>query len=104
MDGAYAGSALICPEFRPLAEGVELVDSFTFNCHKWLMVNFDCSAMFVKDSKHLVDAFNVDPLYLKHDHQHEVSVNNSDKNRQSPVFYGICSNYKHSPAIAGNLQ
>ena len=55
--------------FRHLASGVEEVDSFTFNCHKWLMVNFDCSAMFVRDSSHLVEAFNVEPLYLKHDHE-----------------------------------
>ena len=36
------------------------------------MVNFDCSAMFVRDSTDLVDAFNVDPLYLKHDHEQEI--------------------------------
>ena len=72
VDAAYAGSALICPEYRYLMEGIEHVDSFTFNCHKWLMVNFDCSAMFVRDSSDLVDAFNVDPLYLKHDYEDKV--------------------------------
>uniref|UniRef100_A0A2K5KST6 Aromatic-L-amino-acid decarboxylase n=1 Tax=Cercocebus atys TaxID=9531 RepID=A0A2K5KST6_CERAT len=42
VDAAYAGSAFICPEFRHLLNGVE-VDSFNFNPHKWLLVNFDCS-------------------------------------------------------------
>ncbi|KAK3087862.1 hypothetical protein FSP39_011631 [Pinctada imbricata] len=43
--------------------------SFNFNPHKWLKVNFDCSAMWVKDSRLLSDAFEVDPLYLKHENQ-----------------------------------
>ncbi|KAH3798066.1 aromatic-L-amino-acid decarboxylase-like [Dreissena polymorpha] len=69
IDAAYAGSAFICPEFRPLLDGVELAESFNFNPHKWLKVNFDCSTMWVKDSNLLTEAFNVDPLYLKHDNQ-----------------------------------
>lgn len=69
IDAAYAGSAFILPEYRPLLNGVELADSFNFNPHKWMLVNFDCSAMWVKDTSVVVDAFNVDPLYLKHKHQ-----------------------------------
>ena len=49
--------------------GVELADSFNFNPHKWLLVNFDCSTMWVKDRSVIEGAFNVDPLYLKHEHQ-----------------------------------
>uniref|UniRef100_A0A8C4HUM5 Aromatic-L-amino-acid decarboxylase n=1 Tax=Dicentrarchus labrax TaxID=13489 RepID=A0A8C4HUM5_DICLA len=45
IDAAYAGSAFICPEFRPLLNGVEFADSFNFNPHKWLLVNFDCSSI-----------------------------------------------------------
>ncbi|XP_077382936.1 aromatic-L-amino-acid decarboxylase isoform X6 [Festucalex cinctus] len=45
VDAAYAGSAFICPEFRPLLNGVEFADSFNLNPHKWLLINFDCSAM-----------------------------------------------------------
>merc|ERR1712071_371720 len=40
-----------------------------FNPHKWLLVNFDCSAMWLKNSDDVVDAFNVDPLYLKYNQQ-----------------------------------
>jgi len=47
--------------------GVEHANSFNFNPHKWLLVNFDCSAMWVTNAAELVDVFNVDPLYLKHD-------------------------------------
>ncbi|KAL6489109.1 hypothetical protein MHYP_G00028500 [Metynnis hypsauchen] len=69
IDAAYAGSAFICPEFRPLLDGVEFADSFNFNPHKWLLVNFDCSTMWVKNRTDIIAAFKMDPLYLKHDHQ-----------------------------------
>lgn len=69
VDAAYAGSAFICPEFRYLMKGIERADSFNFNPHKWMLVNFDCSTMWLKDPSWLVNAFNVDPLYLKHDQQ-----------------------------------
>ncbi|XP_073741131.1 aromatic-L-amino-acid decarboxylase isoform X1 [Callorhinus ursinus] len=69
IDAAYAGSSFICPEFRHLLNGVEFADSFNFNPHKWLLVNFDCSAMWVKKRTDLIGAFKLDPLYLKHGHQ-----------------------------------
>lgn len=65
VDAAYAGAAFICPEYRPILNGVEYVDSFNFNAHKWLMVNIDCSLMWVRNSAEIVDAFKVDPLYLR---------------------------------------
>ncbi|KAG0710860.1 Aromatic-L-amino-acid decarboxylase [Chionoecetes opilio] len=70
MMSAFPGSALVCEEFRGLADGLELAHSFVFNPHKWLLVNFDCSAMWFKDSRHVVETFNVDAvLYLKPDFQ-----------------------------------
>ncbi|KAK0086708.1 hypothetical protein PV325_002705 [Microctonus aethiopoides] len=69
VDAAYAGSSFICPEFRYLMKGVELADSFNFNPHKWMLINFDCSTMWLKDPTYVINAFNVDPLYLKHDMQ-----------------------------------
>jgi hypothetical protein len=39
------GSAFICEEYRHYMKGIERADSFNFNPHKWLLVNFDCSAM-----------------------------------------------------------
>jgi hypothetical protein len=40
-------SAFICPEFRHWLEGVEHANSIAFNPSKWLMVHFDCTAMWV---------------------------------------------------------
>lgn len=67
IDAAYAGSAFICPEYRSWMSGIEFADSFAFNPSKWLMVHFDCSAMWVKDATALHRTFNVEPLYLQHE-------------------------------------
>ncbi|XP_014230308.1 aromatic-L-amino-acid decarboxylase-like [Trichogramma pretiosum] len=64
IDAAYAGAAFVCPEYRYLMSGVQYADSFNFNPHKWLLVNFDCSALWVKDARHLTEAFNVERIYL----------------------------------------
>lgn len=71
IDAAYAGAALCCPEFRPLMTGIELADSFNVNLHKWMMVNFDCCAMWMKNVEHVVTSFTVDRIYLDHKHQGE---------------------------------
>jgi aromatic-L-amino-acid/L-tryptophan decarboxylase len=65
VDAAYSGSALILPEYRPLAAGMDQADSFVFNPHKWLFTNFDCSAYFVRDSETLINTFKLVPEYLK---------------------------------------
>ncbi len=65
VDAAYAGSALLLPEFQWMIKGIEKADSFVFNPHKWMLTNFDCTAYFVKDSHALVNTFAILPEYLK---------------------------------------
>jgi aromatic-L-amino-acid decarboxylase len=64
-DGAHAGSATILPEMRHLIDGLELADTYLFNPHKWMMVNFDCTAYFAKDKEALIRTFEILPEYLK---------------------------------------
>lgn len=45
VDAAYAGTAFLCPEFRHWLDGIEFADSIAFNPSKWMMVHFDCTAM-----------------------------------------------------------
>ncbi|XP_076350798.1 tyrosine decarboxylase-like isoform X2 [Tachypleus tridentatus] len=68
VDAAYAGSAFICPEFQHLLKGIEYASSFNMNPNKWMLVNFDCSTLWVKDRFKLTQAFVVDPLYLRHNY------------------------------------
>ncbi len=65
VDAAYAGTALVLDEYRGMIEGIEDVDSFVFNPHKWMFTNFDCSAYFVRDREHLIRTFEIMPEYLK---------------------------------------
>ncbi len=65
VDAAYAGTAMILPEFRHLGDGLEYADTFVFNPHKWMLTNFDCSAYFVRDEEALVRTFEILPEYLK---------------------------------------
>lgn len=73
IDAAYAGSALILPEQRHLAAGIDKADSFVFNPHKWLFTHFDCSAYFVKDTEALKKTFSILPEYLKTEEGSEVN-------------------------------
>ena len=65
VDAAWAGAAMVCPEFRPLWAGIDEVDSLVFNPHKWLGAQFDCSAHFVRDPEPLVKTLAIQPEYLK---------------------------------------
>jgi len=65
VDAAWAGSAMICPEYRTLWDGVELADSVVWNPHKWLGASMECSAHFVRDPKTLVKTVAIQPAYLK---------------------------------------
>jgi aromatic-L-amino-acid decarboxylase len=65
VDAAWAGSAMICPEFRHLWKGVEQADSIVFNPHKWLGAQFDCSVQFVRDPESLVRTLAIQPEFLK---------------------------------------
>jgi aromatic-L-amino-acid decarboxylase len=65
VDAAYAGAAFLLPELRSHLDGIENVDSFVFNPHKWMGVNFDCSAYYVRDRGTLVQTFEINPEYLK---------------------------------------
>ena len=65
VDAAYAGTACLCPEHRWMLDGAEHADSVSFNPHKWMLTNFDCSAFWTRDRAGLVDALSVTPEYLR---------------------------------------
>ncbi|ANB02785.1 pyridoxal-dependent decarboxylase [Ectothiorhodospira sp. BSL-9] len=65
VDAAWAGSAMICPEYRHLWEGIDGADSIVFNPHKWLGVQFDCSVQFLADPAPQVRTLGLRPEYLK---------------------------------------
>lgn len=70
-DAAYAGAAFSLPEYAHIKKGAEYGDSINFNLHKWMLVNFDCAAMWIRDAGELTQSFNVERIYLDHKFQGE---------------------------------
>ncbi len=64
VDAAWAGSAMICPEYRALWDGVDEADSIVFNPHKWLGAQFDCSIQFIARPADQVRTLGLKPDYL----------------------------------------
>ena len=65
VDGAMAGTAALCPEFRYVQDGIEFADSYCFNPHKWMFTNFDCDCFYVADRKALIQTLSVLPEFLR---------------------------------------
>ena len=67
VDAAWAGSAMICPEFQYLWKGVEDADSIVINPHKWLGIQLDCSIQLLSNPNDQARTLGVHPDYLKTD-------------------------------------
>ncbi|KAG0693790.1 pyridoxal phosphate-dependent transferase [Suillus ampliporus] len=71
VDAAWAGVALVCPEYREACQLPAVnnyADSFCTNFHKWGLINFDASCLWVRHRKHLTDALDVTPEFLRSKH------------------------------------
>jgi aromatic-L-amino-acid decarboxylase len=65
VDAAWAGVAAVAPELRWLNDGLDGVDSYATNPHKWLLTTFDCDAFWVADRTALLGALSILPEYLR---------------------------------------
>ncbi len=65
VDAAWAGSAMIAPEFRKLWAGVEGAESIVFNPHKWLGAQFDAAVQFIRDPGPQIRTLGLRPDYLE---------------------------------------
>ncbi|KAG8997249.1 hypothetical protein FRB94_007779 [Tulasnella sp. JGI-2019a] len=71
VDAAWAGVVLACPEYRAKCH-LDMINkhaqSFCANFHKWGLVNFESSGMWVRDRRLLTDALDITPEYLRTKH------------------------------------
>ncbi len=65
VDAAYAGSAMVCPEFRWAFDGVDRADSLVVNAHKWMLTPVDCSLLWTRRPADLRAAFSLIPEFLR---------------------------------------
>ena len=65
VDAAYAGSAMVCPEFRWAFDGVERADSLVVNPHKWLLTTQGCCCFWTRRPEAFREAFGLVPEYLR---------------------------------------
>jgi aromatic-L-amino-acid decarboxylase len=65
VDAAYAGSAMLVPEWRAMWDGIDAADSIVVNPHKWMFTPIDLSVLFTKHPDVLRRTFSLIPEYLK---------------------------------------
>jgi glutamate/tyrosine decarboxylase-like PLP-dependent enzyme len=64
VDGAFGLFAQLSRRARALTAGVERAQSVSTDGHKWLNVPHDCGFAFVREPRHLVQAFSLAAAYL----------------------------------------
>ena len=65
VDAAMSGIAALAPELRWVNDGLDRVDSYATNPHKWMGVNFDCTLFWVTDRASLLGALSILPEFLR---------------------------------------
>jgi glutamate/tyrosine decarboxylase-like PLP-dependent enzyme len=97
VDGAYGGAALFSTRARHRFAGVDRVDSFVVDPHKWLFAPFDCAALLYREP-HLAKAVHTqDASYLDviHDTANEVwnpsdyAVHLTRRARGLPLWFSL---------------
>ena len=66
IDGAYGLPAAATEDAAPLFAGLARADSVTVDCHKWMFVPKACSAVLVRNTRSLANAFSHDEAYMPH--------------------------------------
>ncbi len=65
VDGAYGAAALFAPSVRDRFQGIERVDSFVVDPHKWLFAPFDCAALLYREPRLAKAVHSQDASYLE---------------------------------------
>ncbi|GAA1707064.1 pyridoxal phosphate-dependent decarboxylase family protein [Propioniferax innocua] len=75
VDGAYGGAGLCAPSAQDRFRGVEKVDSFTVDPHKWLFAPYDCCALVYRNPAQALATHS----------QHAEYLDNAERGKQNPA-------------------
>ncbi|CAF1259595.1 unnamed protein product [Didymodactylos carnosus] len=83
VDGAWGGSALLSSKTKHLLNGLNKVDSFTWNPHKLMSVHLQCSAILFNHPNILMNVNEMSAGYLfQPDKHYEITLDTGDKTIQ----------------------
>jgi len=83
VDGAFGLWTKCSPEFRHLAEGFELADSWATDAHKWPNIGYDCGLALVREPEWLRKAMSMEAAYLVQGERREPSYYNPELSRRA---------------------
>ena len=111
VDGAYGGAALAAPSARARFEGIEHVDSFIVDPHKWLFAPYDCCALVYRDPAPAYRAHSQHAEYLdsieRSDHNpSDLAAHLSRRTRGLPLWFSLATHgsAKYSAAVEKCLE
>ena len=83
IDGAFGLWARACRATLPLANGIELADSWSLDAHKTLNSPYDCGIVLCRDRDALSGSLRVDGAYLPASGQRDGSAYTPDMSRRA---------------------
>ncbi|MDK7741582.1 pyridoxal phosphate-dependent decarboxylase family protein [Helcobacillus massiliensis] len=111
MDGAYGAAALAAPSVRHRFEGIEEVDSFIVDPHKWLFAPYDCCALLYRDptfayQAHAQHAEYLDQIVRTDVNPSDLAAHLSRRTRGLPLWYSLATHgtAKYTAAIERTLE
>ena len=104
-DGAYGGAGLVASSVRDRYNGIEEVDSFIVDPHKWLFAPYDCCAVLYREPQYARQTFSQHAEYLDLTQSDidpsDFAVHLSRRTRGLPLWYSLVTHgtKKYAQAI-----
>jgi glutamate/tyrosine decarboxylase-like PLP-dependent enzyme len=83
VDGAFGLWAAASSKYRHLLEGIDQLDSWGTDAHKWANVNYDCGIVLVRDTQALRAAMTMSGAYLQPGARREPMYQTPDSSRRA---------------------